>query len=444
MNQQPAASTDHRSRKHLVLLGVALLAIALGIYQWIELIQIRSGGTAPLCSVSETINCAAVWNSPLANTIHERSGIPLAGWGIAWAAIVLLLTIELALRARRGNPAGDAELALRLTTGSGALVSLALLAYSFSISVVCPTCFLFYILVAAAAFIVFRLPKSPGGRWRSALFQSAGLLFITAALLFYPGLHTPRLTSDLISLASLAQPSSSDVPQEEDPLAKFLLSLPAQAQQLVSDARALYRTAPVIERPVDSNRLITGNARSPVHLIDWIDIRCPHCKHLDEALAEIRQATPANSWSEEGRQFPLDSECNPNIERSDDSHVACLAAKVLICLSGSPKGNQVRAELFQNQGRLSVDRIWETAAQNDTERQSLESCVTAPETAATLRGDIDYALQHHIDGTPLVVINGRQAPGFPPFIYAMIIAGGDSNADGFKILPPPRNQVLDR
>lgn len=443
MNQQPASSTDHRSRKYNILLGVALLAIALGVYQWFELIQIRSGGTAPLCSISETIDCAAVWNSPLANTIHEISRIPLAGWGVAWAVIVLLLTSELVLRARKGNPTGDAELALRLTTGSGALVSLALLTYSFSIGVVCPTCFLFYILVAVAAFIVFRLPKPPGGRWRSALFHSAGLLFVAIALLFYPGMHTPRQTFDLASLQSLGKPSSSDVAPEEDPLAKFLLSLPAQAQQLVSDARALYRTAPVIEHPVDSNRLITGNTRSPVHLIDWIDIRCPHCKHLEEALAEIRQATPADSWSEEGRQFPLDSECNPNIERSDDSHVACLAAKMLICLSGSPKGNQVRAELFQNQGRLSVDRIWETAAQNDTERQSLESCVTAPETAAALQGDIDYAMQHHIDGTPLVVINGRQTPGFPPFIYAMIIAGGDSNAAGFRILPPPRNQLLD-
>jgi serine/threonine-protein kinase len=60
-----------------------------------------------------------------------------------------------------------------------------------------------------------------------------------------------------------------------------------------------------------------------------------------------------------------------------------------------------------------------------------------------LQDDINYAAQHRIEGTPLVVINGRQAPGFPPFIYAMIIAGGDSNAAGFRILPPPRNNVLE-
>lgn len=442
MNQQPSIPGGHRPSRYFLLIGVSLLAVSLGIYQWVELLQIRSGGAAPLCSVSETINCVTVWNSPLANATHNYTGIPLAGWGIAWAGIVLILAIKFAFHTRRGNSTGDIVLALRLATGSGALASLILLGYSIAIGVICPTCFLFYILVAVAAFIAFRLQKGSAWKWRPALLQSVGLLLIGIALLYYPGRHTPQQTSDMASLASLSQPGSSAAPPGEDPLAKFLLSLPPQAQQVVSDARALYRTAPLIEHPVDSNRLVTGTTNSPVHLIDWIDIRCPHCKHLDEALTEIRQTTPANSWSEEGRHFPLDSECNSNIEHSDNSHVACLAAKVLICLGGSPKGNRVRTAFFQNQGQLTVDRLWESAAQNDAPRQSLESCANSPETAAMLQNDINYAMQHHIEGTPLVVINGRQAPGFPPFIYAMIIAGGDSNAAGFKILPPPRDQVL--
>src|SRR3569833_3706010 len=64
--------------------------------------------------------------------------------------------------------------------------------------------------------------------------------------------------------------------------------------------------------------------------------------------------------------------------------------------------------------------------------------------AATLQRDTQLAMQHGIEGTPLVVINGRQAPAFPPFIYAMIIAAGDSNAAGFRILPPPRPESLEK
>ena len=442
MNQEIPASRTHQSRKFAILVGIALLALALGIYQWIELIQIRTGGAAPLCSLSENINCAAVWNSPLAKKIHDLTGIPFAGWGVAWAVIVLLLGIELILLARKGNPLGTAILALRLTTSVGVITSLALLAYSIAIGVLCPTCFIFYILVFATAFVAFRWHIAEAGNWNQAIFQSTGLLLILLALLLYPGRNTPQQTQTLATLNSLSN-SSSDTKPDEDPLAKFLLSLAPEVQQLISNALAIYRASPYIDRPVDINRLITGNARSPVHLIDWIDIRCPHCKHLEEALSEIRRATPTNSWSEEGRHFPLDSECNSNMTRSDGSHVACLAAKMLICLGGSPKGHQVRTSFFQKQGHLTVDDMWDIAAASATQRKSLETCVTSQATDDMLQDDIDYAMQHHIQGTPLVVINGRQAPGFPPFIYTMIIAGGDANASGFEVLPPPKDQTME-
>ena len=442
MNQETPASRAYQTRKFAVLIGIASLALALSIYQWIELIQIRTGGAAPLCSLSESINCAAVWNSPLAKKIHDLTGIPFAGWGVAWAVVVLLMGIELILLARKGNPLGTAVLALRLTTGVGVITSLALLAYSFTIGVLCPTCFLFYILVIAAAFVAFRWQKGGAGKWNQAIFQSTGLLLILLALLLYPGRNTPLQSQDLATLHSLSNSSPGTKP-DEDPLAKFLLSLPPEVQQVVSEALAVYRAAPFIDRPVDINRLITGNARSPVHLIDWIDIRCPHCKHLEEALSEIRRATPTNSWSEEGRNFPLDSECNPNITRSDGSHVACLAAKMLICLGGSPKGHQVRTGFFQKQGHLTVDDMWDIAAASASQRKSLETCVTSQATDNMLQDDIDYAMEHHIQGTPLVVINGRQAPGYPPFIYAMIIAGGDAGAEGFKVLPPPKDQAME-
>jgi serine/threonine-protein kinase len=437
MNPSPPAPLP---RRLLILLAIALAAVALGIYQWIELVHIRSGGTAPLCSVSETVNCAAVWNSLLANAVHAYSGIPLAGWGVAWAVIVLLLGIELAIRSRKGHVPGDIVLALRLSVTVGAALCVGLLGYSIAIGVICPTCFLFYILVAGITFMAFRLPRGEGRRWSSALLHSGGLLLICAALLFYPGRHTPSFNADLATLEN----ASGIAAPGEDALTKFLLSLPPQAQQLVSDSRAVYRSAPLIDRPVDSNRLVYGNINAPVHLIDWIDVRCPHCKHLEEALDEIRHTTPVSSWSEEGRHFPLDSECNPNVAHSDNSHVACLAAKVLICLGGSLRGTQARTTLFQRQGRIDSDDVWDIADGDESQRQKLESCVNSPQAEDQLQGDIDYAMQHHIQGTPLLVINGRQAPAYPLFIYAMIIARGDSNAEGFKVLPPPRDQILDR
>ncbi|MEK7322264.1 MAG: thioredoxin domain-containing protein, partial [Pseudomonadota bacterium] len=330
--------------------------------------------------------------------------------------------------------------------GVGGLLSIGLLIYSITLGVFCPTCLLFYVFVAISAYLAFARLRPEQPAWLRAALHDLGLLLIVVAVLLYPGLQTPKQDLAAATLAKLvaSSPGHHDVDLSQDPLAKFLQDLEPQVQQIVSDARALYRTARFIESPVDIERVVSGNPKAPVHLIDWVDIRCPHCRNLDEALNEIRGVTPDTSWTEESRHFPLDSECNRGVSHSDGSGVACLSAKLLICLAGSPKGNLVRTALFNDQRKLTTGRVWEIAAEDQTQRASLEKCLASPETAAALRRDIERARQHGIEGTPLLVINGRQAPAFPPFIFAMIIAAGDSNAAGFRVLPPPRPEVLAR
>lgn len=436
----PAPTTPPRGTL-ASLVVIALFSIGLGGYQWYALYQMRVSGITPSCAISENIDCASVWNSPLADLAHHYTGLPFAGWGVAWGLIVLILTITLMLRRHSARHADDVVSALRITTAVGVTLSAVLLIYSLTISVFCPTCILFYVAVATTTYFVFlRLPATQT-QWGSALLQSVGWLLVAYGVLLYPGLHTPH--QERAGLALKPDPTTSaPADLSNDPLASFIRTLSPQAQQILGDARALYRGAPYIDIPVDNNRIIFGSPNAPVHLIDWIDIRCPHCRNLDEALQQIRDATPPNSWSEEAHHFPLDSECNRNVKRSDGSGVACLSAKLLICLAGSPKGNSVRTALFENQRGLTVDHVWQLAAPDPKQRAALEKCVASPDTATALQRDTQLAMQYGIEGTPLVVINGRQAPAFPPFIYAMIIAGGDSNAAGFQILPPPRPESL--
>jgi serine/threonine-protein kinase len=82
--------------------------------------------------------------------------------------------------------------------------------------------------------------------------------------------------------------------------------------------------------------------------------------------------------------------------------------------------------------------VWEIATSGSVPREKLEACMKSPDTARKIQDDIAYAKQHHIRGTPLVVINGRDvAPAPPPFIYALVMAGGDASAKAFDLLPPP-------
>jgi hypothetical protein len=63
--------------------------------------------------------------------------------------------------------------------------------------------------------------------------------------------------------------------------------------------------------------------------------------------------------------------------------------------------------------------------------------VAGAETAAKLAEDIRVAAQYDPDGTPIVVVNGRQGTSFGPFLYAMVLARGDEAQPAFDSLPPP-------
>jgi protein-disulfide isomerase len=75
-------------------------------------------------------------------------------------------------------------------------------------------------------------------------------------------------------------------------------------------------------------------------------------------------------------------------------------------------------------------------------RAQLEACISSAETEKKLAEDIAFARQHDLHGTPLVVINGREAQAIPSFLYALIMADGNPDAAAFKVLPAPAQQAL--
>jgi serine/threonine-protein kinase len=65
------------------------------------------------------------------------------------------------------------------------------------------------------------------------------------------------------------------------------------------------------------------------------------------------------------------------------------------------------------------------------------ACVNSPETARRLADDIAYAKAYGIQGTPLVLVNGREAPPATAFLSLLVWANGDANSPVFDLLPPP-------
>ena len=154
----------------------------------------------------------------------------------------------------------------------------------------------------------------------------------------------------------------------------------------------------------------------------------------------MKKRLPEGLLSLESRQFPLDSECNPIMppQATDGSGTRCLAAKAQICLEGAPDEAALREKMFANQRSLTTrEAVLDVLSSGSVARTQLETCVANPDTARKMLEDILYAKQHDLRGTPLVIINGREAMANPTFLYALILASGDPNAEAFRALPPP-------
>jgi protein-disulfide isomerase len=421
-------------RGALALLGLGLAESALAIFQWLQLLTMRGGGTT-VCGVSERFNCETVWNTPFASRVHELVGIPVAGLGLLWGIVATVLSVLYLVWRSSGHTVRPAVNGLRLTAAAGVLATALFALVSLSAGVVCPTCLGTYGLVLAFAAVAYKALPGPvlplAGEWGRALKWTGGFALAGFVALFGPGRATPK-----------DSPAEAQLPQiTADPgsLEAYLQGLSPQDRQRVADALAQYRNGkPLPARAPARHRY--GPVDAPVKIVEWTDSKCPHCKMMVEALAAMKKRVPEGKMSLEARQYPLDGACNPSMDprHSDGTGTRCLAAKAQICLEGAPDFWQLREQLFAAQASLRPETIMTIASSGSVSRSQLEACVNSSETAAKLQEDIAYARQHDIHGTPLIVVNGREVPTSVAFLYALVMADGNASAPAFKVLPAPR------
>jgi serine/threonine-protein kinase len=210
-------------------------------------------------------------------------------------------------------------------------------------------------------------------------------------------------------------------------------------QQGISDSLEAMRKSPTV--PARTPRRIDGPPGAPVRILDFSDVLCTHCRQLDAIMQELAQATPTGSFSHESRWFPLDGSCNPNVpkEMVDETGSRCLGPRIMICLEKNDGYARARNRIFEAQQSLTKDLLYQIATEESRmSRADLEKCANDPATAEKVNQDIAYAMEYGLEGTPLVVVNGKTATPLPPYLYSIIAASGDINHPAFSNLPAPR------
>lgn len=430
--KQPARRPSPGSLAALVALGAATALWSL--FLWGELLNARSGGT-PFCPLGEAAQCSALWDAPFARAVHTWSGLPVAAWGMAWGLAAAALPLLALARLADGQPIAALVSGARVLAAAGAAAAVGLGAVAAASGAFCGGCFFTYVIVAGYAGIALfgwqhlGLPELPGG-----IANAVGATAAAFLLLLYPGRHTPRSAAEAGRAAVARGAAGASQRATTTPaLAEFLGQLDPGMLQTLSDSLHLHRTG--VAFPAQPARFLIGSPEAPLRITEFTDVLCDHCAQLHETLRQLRTAVPPGSFSIEPRQFPLDAGCNPAVERGG-SPIRCLAAKAQICMEGHEKAFEYSGALFAKQKTLREADVYALATPY-IERARLDACLLSAETTAKLRDDIELALRYQLDGTPLVVLNGRKAVAFPPFLYAMAITRGATDDAAFASLPAP-------
>jgi serine/threonine-protein kinase len=412
-----------------VLAGAALLGLAnlcWSAYLWLKLADVQAG-IPVTCALGSSGVCSELWNSAFARGVHAWSRLPVAGWGVLWSGVALLLPAAAGML-RDARTRALAWSATLCTALAGLASVVGLLTVSAALQALCLDCALIYLIVGAYGVLVTReaLLLGPQRLWRGALLAAVGAAALYLVLL-YPAARTPFAAQ---ALAVSARAASAP----EEGLAQFLRALGEPGRQQLANALGVVRSRQA--KPLRPARGLIGSPQAPVRVTEFADLLCSHCADLNEVLVKLAASVPPGSFALEPRYFPLDGRCNRLLDPAPGEPTRCVAAKLMICVAGRPEAQALADRLYAEQRRLTPERIYELAATAIPD-VDLHGCVDAPETAEQLRDDISWAEEHAIEGTPMVLLNGKPVPALPPLLYVLILAAGDPEHRLFVELLPP-------
>jgi protein-disulfide isomerase len=444
-----AAGTGRQTRVLAVLTAIGSASALCAAFLWRELLAARAGET-PFCGFGDSTDCGDLWSATFASTIHNGTGMPVAGWGLVWALVAALLPLA-ALAGDGGKTRRDAlATAIELTAAAGVAGVVVLLTASAAEGLFCTSCALTYVLTFVYAAVTFLRLRRPAERSARGVALAAAATVAAYLLLLYPGLATPK------SATQEGQRALAEAPPAAEPavqaagsggtvvggvdvdrmLREFVATLQPQVAQGLSDVLDLYRQGATF--PSQEPRVVAlGEAGARILITEFTDALCSHCAALHATMEQIAGLLPPGSFRLDARHFPLDGRCNRHLQPRDGDDVRCLAAKAQICVEDTGRGFEFAGALFARQPDLTSEQVAGVAAPF-IDRDALAACAASEATERKLADDVEYAWLYEPEGTPLVLIDGREGNPYPPFLYAIILAGGDPDHPAFASLPAPQ------
>lgn len=254
----------------------------------------------------------------------------------------------------------------------------------FQLGVVCPFCFVSYILSFINLLLVLSLFK----------------IDISSFEIFRVIEHKGFVTS-LVMIPFLAWFASSTIQSSfgYDELKK-----------IIPEKIALWQLMP--EQAFDLNLgLQKGNLTSTNSLVEFADFKCPHCKAAAETLSNFTKSNPKLKIV--FKPFPLDGTCNPHVSFKGDGSRCQMAGLTLCADKIAKKGWDIHDNFFKNQEKLSQAAdikpyFTELANSLNINADEIIKCSESAETYDIIRKLSDEAKAAKVEGTPSIFLNNKK------------------------------------
>lgn len=348
-----------------------------------------------ICNVNSDFNCDNVNTS----VYSELFGIPMAVWGLSFNFYFLLLVLAAAF-SKKGQRFFPAVFYLSLLS---ALTSVVM---GFISATQLGQYCLFCLTAYALSFISFAAVCLSFGPRKAtqvlpdikAIFSEAR--FVLLILLLIPvtaqAYHKGQLADYQEQAKKIRELAQTQQNQAEEDMIKLLIEDWQKALYFDFD------TASALHYGVSEDKAI-------MTIVEFADMRCPHCSHAGETIKAFVDGKTDVSWS--FMLFPLDGECNPNINQK--SGLSCKLAKTVLCLRDHPQGWAIHEWLFARQRQATSPEETEKLVSNmvtefKVNRDSLNLCLVDPKTQDVVMEQVNQAVKNQVQGTPALFVNGKK------------------------------------
>jgi uncharacterized membrane protein len=351
------------------------------------------------CDISATMSCTQVYSSPYGSML----GMPVAVYGAIWFAFALLL----AAAGLWGPPTVKESVPGYLFAGSTLALSMILyLGYASFVllKLVCVLCVITYAAVialflvsgAAGSVPMTTLPRRAARDLKTLVSSPLALLL---AVVFIGGAVStlaffPTASSSADALAASAGADGSGAAADQDQRSEFERWYASQTRM----------------------NLVVPTEGAKVLVIKFNDYQCPPCR---QSFMEYKNIWSKWEKSNPGevklvlKDFPLDSECNNNVQQT--LHPAgCEAAAAARLSRERNRISQFEDWVFANQPTLTPEAVAK-AAKDVGDVPNFEARYQA--VLEQVKADIAYGRTLGVRSTPTFFINGVKIEGALPAVY---------------------------